>query len=84
MEKECAFFSIKEFAEKLGVHQNTIRRAIKSGRISAFRVGSGTKAMYRIPHSEINRIALFDLKELIAKIIQDKGANGGIISTETT
>lgn len=66
------FYSIKEFALKLGVHANTIRRAIKNGRIQAFRVGIGIKSIYRIPYSEINRIALFDLKEMIEKMIQER------------
>ena len=66
------FYSIKEFAFKLGVHSNTIRRAIKNGRIQAFMVGVGIKSIYRIPYSEINRIALFDLRELIEKMIQER------------
>lgn len=67
-----AFYSIKEFAIKLGVHSNTIRRAIKSGRINAFRVGSGKKSIFRIPGSEIQRIALFDLQEMVEKIVEER------------
>ena len=63
------FLSIKEFALILRVHPNTIRRAIKSGRINAFKVGYGKKAVYRIARTEINRIALFDLEDMIEKII---------------
>lgn len=66
------FYSTKEFAKKLGVHVNTIRRAIKSGRINAFKIGSGKKSIYRIPHNEINRVALFDMEELINKIIENR------------
>jgi len=66
------FLSIKEFAILLRIHQNTVRRAIKSGRINAFKVGSGKKSIYRIPRSEINRIALFDLQDMIEKIISGK------------
>jgi excisionase family DNA binding protein len=76
------YYSIKEFSVKLSVHENTIRRAIKSGRIVAFRVGSGKKSIYRIAHSELGRIALFDMRELIKKMINEE--NGGIISQETT
>lgn len=64
------FYSINEFSKLLDVHSNTIRRAIKSGRINAFKVGVGKKSTYRIPRSEINRIALFDLEDMIEKIIQ--------------
>jgi len=71
-EYELGFFSIKEFSKKLGVHENTIRRSIKSGRINAFRIGSGKKSIYRIPYCEIGRMAKFDLDEYIEKIIEKR------------
>jgi excisionase family DNA binding protein len=71
---ESDFFSIKEFAAKLGVHSDTVRRSIKNGRIAAFKVGCGKRARYRIVKSEINRIALFNLEELINKIIEKRKA----------
>lgn len=73
------YYSIKEFSVKLNVHENTIRRAIKSGRIVAFRVGSGKKSIFRIAHSELGRIALFDMREMIKKLIKEE--NGGPLST---
>ncbi len=66
------FYSIKEFALKLGVHHNTIRNAIKNGRINALRIGGGRNSVYRIPHSEIDRIALFDLKDMINRMVEEK------------
>lgn len=66
---EPDFLSIKEFALKLGVHPNTIRRSIKNGRISALKVGPGKRSSYRIAKTEVNRMALFDLEEMIDKII---------------
>lgn len=66
------FLTIKEFAILLRIHPNTVRRAIKSGRISAFKVGQGKKSSYRVARSEINRIALFDLEDMIEKLIQKK------------
>lgn len=66
-----AYLSIKEFAQKLGVHTNTVRRAIKSGRLQGFKVGAG-KSVYRIPSSEINRIALFDMEDMVEKIIEKR------------
>lgn len=66
------FLSIKEFAFILKVHPNTIRRAIKSGRINGFKVGYGEKSTYRIARAEINRIAIFDLEEMIEKIIEKR------------
>lgn len=69
---EEAFFTIKEFSEKLKIHPSTVRRAIKKGRIQAIKAGSGNRPLYRIPCSEIDRIALFDLKEMMKKIIQEE------------
>lgn len=66
------FFSIKEFAAKLEVHPNTIRRAIKSGKISAIKIGSGKRPIYRISYNEIGRMAEFDLEEYINKIIEQR------------
>ena len=66
------FYSIKEFAFLLRIHPNTVRRGIKSGRIGAFKVGAGKKSTYRIPKAEINRIALFDLEDMIEKIIDKR------------
>lgn len=74
------YLSIKEFAVKVKFHPNTIRRAIKSGRINAFKIGSGRRAYYRIPQSEIHRIAKIDLTALIEEIIEkrSKGEKTGI------
>jgi excisionase family DNA binding protein len=69
---ECGYYSIKEFAYHLGVHPDTIRRGIRSGRIHGFRVGPGSRATYRIPKSEINRLALFDMEEMIERIIEKR------------
>lgn len=64
--------SIKEFAGFVGVHANTIRRSIQKGRISAFRIGSGKKSIYRIAKTEVNRLALCDMEEMIEKIIEKR------------
>ena len=63
------FLSIIEFAEVLNLHPNTVRRAIKNGRISAFKVGAGKKASYRIPRSEIQRLAVCDMTLIINQMI---------------
>lgn len=65
------FYSIKEFAAKLCVSAHTIRRAIRNGRINAFRAGSTEKSTYRIAHSEISRMGIVDLQKMINKMIQD-------------
>ncbi len=66
------FLSIKEFAAKIGAHPNTIRRSIQKGRISACDIGSGGKKIYRIARSEIDRIALLNLKEIVDKMVEEK------------
>lgn len=69
---ENDFLTIKEFADKIKVHHHTVRRAIKSGRICAFKVGAGKRSTYRIAKTEINRIALLDMEEMIEKIIEKR------------
>lgn len=61
------FYSVKEFAIKLGISERTVRRAISNGRISVIRVGSTERSAIRIPHSEISRIAIIELKTMITK-----------------
>ena len=66
------YLTVKEFAAKLGLHYNTVIRSIRKGRLNAVRIGHGVKSSYRIPVSEINRIALCDLEKLVSKIIEEK------------
>lgn len=73
--KENDFLSIKEFASLLNVHPNTIRRSIKRGRISAFKVGGIKKSIYRIARSEAARMAVCDMEEMIEKIIEKRTQN---------
>lgn len=70
--EEQDFLSIKEFAVVINVHPNTVRRSIKKGRLSAFRVGSGARATYRIPRAEINRLAFMNLEEMVQKMVDKK------------
>lgn len=72
MNESESFLSIKEFAGLLGVHPNTVRRAIKSGRVMGFKLGEGRRSVYRIPRTEINKVALYDLEDMIVKIITQK------------
>lgn len=66
------YLSVKEFASKMKLHYNTVLRAIKTGKLNAVRIGSGKKATFRIASSEVNRIALCDLEQLVSKIIEEK------------
>lgn len=72
MKKIREFYTIDEFAEFLNVHYNTVRNGIKNGHIQAFRIGKGKKSSFRIPHSEICRMALFNLEEVIDGIIDKR------------
>ncbi len=68
---EQDYYSIKEFAGKLRVSEYTIRRAIRKGRIHAFRVGSTDKSTFRIAHSELARMGIVDLQKMIKQMIND-------------
>ncbi len=65
------FYSVKEFAEKLGVSSRTIRRAISNGRLSIFRAGATERSSIRIPHSEIYRIAIVEQRTIIKKMVEN-------------
>lgn len=69
---EDDFLSIKEYADLIRVHPNTVRRSIKNGHCKAFRTGRGCKAVYRIPRSEINRLAFEHLEAIIERMIEKK------------
>lgn len=66
------FYTVYEFADKIRVHPNTIRRAIQKGRIQAFRTGSGIKSSYRIPQTEAERLCELDMSKLIEHIVDRK------------
>jgi excisionase family DNA binding protein len=52
------FLSVKEFSIKVGLHHNTVRKLIKNGRLSAVNVGNNKNSYFRIPKSEIGRLAI--------------------------
>ena len=69
---EKSFYTILEFAEYIGVCYRTILNGIKKGHIEAFKVGRGKRSHYRIPHSEIQRMGVFHLDEIIDAIVEQK------------
>jgi excisionase family DNA binding protein len=70
--KESEYITVREFAKILKISTKTVSRSIKKGKIHAINVGPASKKLYRIPKSEINRIALFDLQDLIDKMVEQK------------
>lgn len=58
------YLSVKEVSEIVGLHPNTIRKAIKNGKISSIRMGEGKNSAFRIPRSELDRLAVVDLKNI--------------------
>ncbi len=61
------FYSIQDFANLIKVHHNTVRRAIKTGHINAFRTNNGPKSSFRIPRSEINKMSMDQYVKLTQK-----------------
>lgn len=59
------FLTVDEASKILKVHPHTIRSAIKSGRIQAFRPGIGKRSPYRISEAEIGRIRVMSFDETI-------------------
>ena len=70
MEQE--FLTVKEFADRLKMHYNTVLKSIHKGRINAFRINEGVKASYRIPSSELNRLGLFQLESVVNKLVDER------------
>jgi excisionase family DNA binding protein len=64
---EAEFYTIKETAVIFGVHQNTIRRAIRLGHLIAIRVGAGKKSPYRVSKREIESIHNSIIRSLAEK-----------------
>ncbi len=64
--------TIYEFADEIRVHHNTVRNMIKAGRLSTFRLVGKKGSPYRIPRSEINRLAMTDLNIIVDRMVEDK------------
>jgi excisionase family DNA binding protein len=54
--KGSTFLSVKEFAEKLGVHPNTVLYWIKQDRIRAVRSGFAKQSPWIIPIEDANNL----------------------------
>jgi len=72
MKEEKAYLTILEFAHEISAHPNTVRKMIKSGRISAFKLDGGRKSAYRIARSEITRMAVVDLEKIVNDMVEKR------------
>lgn len=73
---EAEFYTVRQFAFKLGISIHTIYRAIKNGRINVIRVGSSKRSSIRIPHSEFNRLGIIELEDVINNILDKRKSDG--------
>jgi len=64
---ENRMLTLNEFADKLNVSRSTVKRMIKNGVISFLRTGLGDKCHYRIPESEIQRMAVVQMEKFKLK-----------------
>lgn len=55
-------YTVSEVAERLQLHQQTVREWLRTGKIKGVRLG-GTKAGWRIPDSEVARVSLASYSE---------------------
>lgn len=62
---EKDILTLKEFAEYIQVHPNTVKKMIRSKYLAAFKAGMGKTSAYRIARSEAMRLSLisFNLQE---------------------
>ncbi len=58
------FYSIKEVAIILGVHESTVRRAVKRKILPFMRIGIGHKSPYRISKKIFEQMHIDFMKEM--------------------
>ena len=57
------FLTLEEFSKLVKMHPNSIRRAIRQGKIFATRPAGGKRAPYRIAESELERLHIQSMCE---------------------
>lgn len=62
--EEKDILTLKEFAQYIQVHPNTVKKMIRTKQLAAFKAGNGITSGYRIARSEATRMSLmnFNLK----------------------
>lgn len=69
MEKE--FYTAEEFAKLFSVSYRSILKAIKIGRIRAFKIGVGRRYPYKIPQSEFLRVQIEGMREINKNLCEE-------------
>ena len=72
IDSEKSFYTINEFACELGLHPNTVRMYIRSGLISALKLGTEKRVVYRIPNSEFERLAKCNMRDILKKMVKEQ------------
>lgn len=62
-QERLKFLTVEEVADRFMVNPATIRKAIRMGKIYAFRPGAGKKSPYRISETEVERLQLHGMYE---------------------
>lgn len=70
--KSDDFYTVEQFARILKLHPNSIRKKIADGKIQAINLGLGRYKIWRIPKAEIERLGVFDLENLINKVVDER------------
>lgn len=58
------FYTVKEFAEILRVHPNTVRKMIKMNRLHPINTGCISRPTYKIPEDDLLRLRAESFKEI--------------------
>lgn len=65
-------YTVKDFSKLMKMHPNTIRKAIKTGKITGFKIGKGPKAEWRILTSEVERLISYDMEQVINRLVDER------------
>lgn len=68
MNIDRAFYTVKEFAYMLKVHPISVLKMIKRGQLQVLNVGTDKKKSYRIPITEVQRLTLFELRDIFSSL----------------
>lgn len=65
-----SYLTVEEFAGILYIHPNTVLNGLKAGYYQGFRTGVGKRSSWRIPSSEVFRVAEFNTQGMIEEMVE--------------